>query len=138
MDLNGDGIRDLLEEVTIEKGRDGRDPKITQIRNKYLFKNGTFVQSDTAPMDVPALRKKLQAAAVSADIYSIDDDLPPVTSGAVLDRVSGYWRIRDYDRGNFKTVGIFASEAEACSYFFNKAIKFYVSWNNKKYWDSIN
>jgi len=43
-DLDNDGNADLVEEVITQKGRNNRDPIITKVRRKFLFKNNRFVR----------------------------------------------------------------------------------------------
>lgn len=51
-DLNGDGIDDLIEEVTTQKGRKDKSPITTKVRHEYLFKENRFIKYD--------YKKKLQ------------------------------------------------------------------------------
>lgn len=127
-DLNHDGKDDLIEEIVIKLGTTQK--KTIKI---YLFNNSMFIRSNGRRINVTVLRQRLQAAGVDPSTYSIEGDPLPKESGGVLDRVSGYWRVRDYDRGDFTNEMVFASENEACAYFFDQTISFYVPWDNRRF-----
>lgn len=42
IDLNADGITDLVEKITIQKGRNNRSPVSKNTTYKYLFKGNAF------------------------------------------------------------------------------------------------
>jgi hypothetical protein len=134
IDLNHDGKDDLLEEIIIKE--DASPDKINikkKVFRKYLFKRNMFILLNGKQINVTILRQKLKEAGVNQSMYSIEDDALPTESGGVLDRISAYWRIRNYDRGNFTNEIFFASENEACVYFFDKTMPFYIPWDNQKY-----
>lgn len=133
-DLNHDGKDDLIEEIIIKTGTDSDKLKIKKkIIKKYLFNNGKFIRSDGRQINVAILRQRLKATGVSPDGYSIQGDPFPAEDGGVLDRVSGYWRIREYDRGKFINELLFASETEACAYFFDRTMSLYVPQDNRHF-----
>ena len=127
-DLNHDGKDDLIEEIIIKLGTTQK-----KTIKKYLFNNSMFIRSNGRHINVTILRQRLQAAGVGPSTYSIEGDPLPKESGGVLDRISGYWRIRDYDRGDFTNDMVFASENEACAYFFDQTMSSYVPWDNRRF-----
>jgi hypothetical protein len=44
VDIDGDKVDDLIETVTIEQGRDNKEPVITKSRYKFVFKNNEFIR----------------------------------------------------------------------------------------------
>jgi len=127
-DFNHDGKDDLIEEIVMKLGATQK-----KTVKKYLFNNSTFTRLNGRQITATILRQRLQAAGVKSSVYSIEGDPLPTEYGGVLDRVSGYWRIRDYDRGNFTNDRVFTSENEACAYFFDETMPNYVPWDNRRF-----
>jgi hypothetical protein len=139
IDLDHDGKDDLIEEIIIEGGASSNRRNIKKkIIRKYLFKNNMFIRLNGKQINVTILRQRLLAAGVSPSTFSIDGEPLPTESGGVLDRVSGYWRIRDYDNENFTNDIVFASENEACTYFFDRTMPSYVPWDNRNFFKQLN
>ena len=135
-DPGNNGNNYLVEEIIIKEGasRDKINFKKKIIR-EFQLEDNRLNLSNGKPINAKYLRQRLQSADVSSEKYSINGDPLPKRYGGVLDRVSGYWRIRDYERGKFRNEIIFSSETEACIYFFDKTMPFYVSRNNKKFFE---
>lgn len=134
VDLDNDGKDDLIEEVIIKEGSFSNKINVKKkITRKYLFKNNKLIPKNDKQINVTILRHRLLAAGVSPSIFSIDGDQLPEKSGGVLDRVTEYWRIREYDSGNFTNDLFFVSETEACAYFFDETMPFYVPWDNRNF-----
>jgi len=44
VDIDGDKVDDLIETVTLEQGRNNREPVVTKSRYKFVFKNNKFIR----------------------------------------------------------------------------------------------
>lgn len=59
------------------------------------------------------LKLRLQKEGFRPDTYSIDSPLP-AHEGLILEKVDGVWKIDHFERGVRDTLGLCATEEEAC------------------------